>query len=198
MKRKHADGARSASADVDAANERGRAAGVSAVAAAKQRGATVINHGAGTMPVDAPAPNGGVRYNLLIDEANAPPPHWVEAHDGVKDAEGKLCFTDAPLFCPTLTPAECIRKGIFGGCYFNPKGGKPGIFGREVSIDHTEFPASWFENVDPSMYLSRRYSVPTNLYGVKSGFGQKEWESKGWMHAQDPRCCVSWSRFADL
>ena len=50
----------------------------------------MINHGAGTMPVDAPAPNGGVRYNLLIDEANAPPPHWVEAHDGVKDAEGKL------------------------------------------------------------------------------------------------------------
>ena len=87
MKRKHADGARSASADVDAANERGRAAGVSAVAAAKQRGATVINHGAGTMPVDAPAPNGGVRYNLLIDEANAPPPHWVEAplHCGLGD-----------------------------------------------------------------------------------------------------------------
>ena len=123
---------------VDAANARGRAAGVAAVKAAKKRGATVINHGAGTMPVDAPAPHGGTRYHLLQDDANAPAPYWVTTHDGCKRSDGKLHFADAPEFLPNLTPAECIRKGIFGGCYFRPNGGKPGIFGPEVAIDHTE------------------------------------------------------------
>ena len=40
-----------ASTAVAAANKRGRAAGVTAVAKAKARGLEVINHGAGTMPV---------------------------------------------------------------------------------------------------------------------------------------------------
>eukprot|EP00446_Apocalathium_sp_SHHI-4_P061938 CAMPEP_0177422192 /NCGR_PEP_ID=MMETSP0368-20130122/71198_1 /TAXON_ID=447022 ORGANISM="Scrippsiella hangoei-like, Strain SHHI-4" /NCGR_SAMPLE_ID=MMETSP0368 /ASSEMBLY_ACC=CAM_ASM_000363 /LENGTH=225 /DNA_ID=CAMNT_0018892115 /DNA_START=57 /DNA_END=732 /DNA_ORIENTATION=- len=154
---------------VEEVNKRGRAAGLKAVRAAQKRGVDIINHGAGTMPVDAPAPHGGTRYNLLVTDRGT-------------SAE----------FRPSLTPAECLRKGIFGGCYFNPKGGKPGIFGREVAISHEEFPASWFQGVDPSLYMSRRYNVPTNMHGVKSGFGQKEWESKGWIHAQDPRGWFQW------
>ena len=181
-----------ARSDVAAANKRGRAAGAAAVLAAEERGASIINHGAGTMPVDAPAPHGGVRYNLLVDGPGAQEVHWVAAHDGSKDGEGRLVFPDAPDFCPTLTPAECIRRGIFGGCYFNPRGGKPGIFGSEVAVSHSEFPSAWFEGVDESMYISRRYRVSTNRYGVKSGFGQREWESKGWMHVQDPRGWFQW------
>ena len=200
-----ADTAAETAAHIAAANKRGRAAGERAVSDAKARGLTIINHGAGTMPVSAAAPHGGTRYTLLQDDdagaaaaaddetqnknvnsSRAPP------HDGVKDAHGKLSFADAPDFRPSLTPAECIAKGVFGGCYFNPRGGKPGIFGPTVAIDHKEFPASWFEGVDPQRYLSRRYHVPTNAYGVKSGFGQKEWEAKGWMHAQDPRGWFQW------
>ena len=143
------------------------------------------------MPVAAPAPFGGKRYTLLEDPADAPAPHWVDAHDGARNG-GRLIFVDAPQFRPTLTPADCIRRGIFGGCYFNPEGGKAGIFGRKVDIDHAEFPPSWFEGVDPDLYRSRRYRLNNNAYGVKSGFGQREWESKGWIHQQDPRGWFQW------
>ena len=202
---------------VAGANKRGRAAGVAAVGEANRRGAAVINHGAGTMPVDAPAPHGGQRYTLLEDTVDAPRPYHVAAHAGDKDTHGKLRFADAPDFQPSLTPAECLHKGVspcdalqpllflpqplalgahwpqvFGGCYFNPRGGKPGIFGREVSIDVSEFPAAWFDDLPESMYASRRYHLTTNHYRVKSGFGQKEWEAKGWIHAQDPRGWFQW------
>jgi hypothetical protein len=181
-----------ASIDVASANKRGRTAGAAAVKAAQQRGLSVINHGAGTMPVDAPAPHGGTRYSLLEDMPGDRVTHNLELNDGAKDPQGKLCFADVPDFRPSFSPAECIRKGIFGGCYFNPKGGKAGIFGRDVAVDHAEFPAAWFDSLDPSLYMSRRYNVPTNAYQVKSGFGQKEWESKGWIHAQDPRGWFQW------
>ncbi|CAE7766740.1 unnamed protein product, partial [Symbiodinium pilosum] len=81
---------------------------------------------------------------------------------------------------------------IFGGCYFNPRGGKPGIFGREVDIDYSEFPASWFRRVPENFYISRRYCAATNKYGVKSGQDQAAWESKGWIHQQDPRGWFQW------
>lgn len=177
---------------IEAANKRGREAGLAAVKSAKQRGRTILNHGAGTMPVDAPAPHGGLRYSLLTDEAGAPAPSYVDAHDGNKDDTGKLVFPGTPEFRPSLTPAEAIAKGIFGGCYFNRRGGKAGIFGREVDIDYDEFPSSWFEGVDESYYRSRKYVIATNAYGVKSGFGQKEWEAKGWIHARDPRGWFQW------
>jgi hypothetical protein len=174
------------------ANKLGRKAGQAAVAAAKQRGTQLLNHGAGTMPLDAPAPYNGTRYTLLEDPADAKPPFYVPSHDGDKASDGALHFEDAPEFCPTLTPAEAIRKGIFGGCYFNPRGGKPGVFGREVAVSHAEFPPEWFAGVSEHLFASRKYHVPTNHYGVKSGFGQKEWESKGWIHAQDPRGWFQW------
>ena len=185
------DGGSSSAADIAAANKRGRMAGKAAVAAAKSRGVEIINHGAGTMPVDAPAPYDGTRYTLLEDPADAAKPSMVAPHDGIKGADGRLHFADAPDFLPTLTPAECIRKGVFGGCYFNPKGGKPGIFGREVNVSHQEFPSAWFKDLPETLYLSRRYNVSTNCYKVKSGFGQREWESKGWIHVQVPCACLS-------
>ena len=54
---------------IEAANKRGREAGLAAVKSAKQRGRTILNHGAGTMPVDAPAPTVAC-YSLLTDEAS--------------------------------------------------------------------------------------------------------------------------------
>lgn len=158
---------------------------------AEFRGLKVINHGAGTMPVGAPAPFGGTRYTILQDPANASV-KYVSPHKGQRDRDGKLVFTDAPEFRPNLTPEECIRAGIFGGCYFNPRGGKPGIFGRDVAIDHIEFPSKWFKGLPDALYKSRRYNVATNKYGVKSGQGQAFWEMKGWMHEQDPRGWFQW------
>ena len=122
----------------DSKNKRGRKAGEKKVKAAKSKGVAIINHGAGVMPVDAPAPFGGARYSLLVDSDNAPPTRWICAHDGCRNQEetAKLDFADCIEFTPLLTPAQCIRAGIFGGCYFNPRGGKEGIFGRDVCSFH--------------------------------------------------------------
>jgi len=176
---------------VDARNERGLAYGEAAVRSARKRGATVINHGAGVMPVGAAAPNGGVLYTLLTASNSDAPTHWVPAHVG-STSDHRLYFPDAPSFQPTLTPAECLQRGIFGGCYFNPVGGKAGIFGREVAVDAREFPSAWFAGLDESLYLSRRYVPARNKYGVKSGQDQKAWEAKGWIHEQDPRGWFQW------
>ena len=184
------------SSSVTAANKRGRTAGVAAVKASTQRGTAVINNGAGTMPVDAPAPHGGTRYSLLTDPTDAASVFWVDPHDGVRGADGAYAFgdvpPDAPAFRPTRSPAECLHLGVFGGCYFNPRGGKPGIFGRDVAVDAAELPAAWLEGLPPSKYISRRYNVPTNRYGVKGGQDQAFWESKGWIHVQDPRGWFQW------
>jgi hypothetical protein len=40
-------------------------------------------------------------------------------------------------------------------------------------VDAAEFPASWFADLPEALFRSRRYHVPTNCYGVKSGFGQR-------------------------
>lgn len=181
-------------ATITSKNKRGQAAGETAVRAAKRRGMKIINHGAGIMPVGAAAPHGGTRYHLLVDSKDAMPPWQTTAHDGkTRDHKtGGLIFTDAPTFRPVLTPHQMISSGIFGGCYFNPKGGKAGIFGRNVDICHSEFPAKWFADVPESMYLSRRYNKKTNCYGVKSGTDQAFWESKGWIHERDPRGWFQW------
>jgi hypothetical protein len=215
MKRARSTTAAAASEDgVEERNARGKEAGKKKVAHARARGAAVINHGAGVMPVDAPAPFGGERYTLLRDSEDAPPPEWRDPHDGLRRHTaiedgygsssssstsssssssfsssisisistanaGKLYFEDAPDFAPLLTPAQCLERGIFGGCYFNPRGGKAGIFGRNVAIDVDEFPTEWFEKLDvEKMATSRRYAVSTNKYGVKAGQDQAFWESK--------------------
>ena len=105
---------------------------------------------------------------------------WVACHSGAKDkATGRLvAFADAPSwFRPSLTPREMLLKGMHGGIYFNPKGGKPGVkYPRSkfpkgipgVTID--EYPKEWFKDVPKEKYLGRRYSTTHNCYGVKSGW----------------------------
>ena len=130
---------------VEAKNKRAKAAGDQACARARSRGVSILNHGAGTMPVGAPAPHGGERYTLLTDGApacisplvirtvsvavnlwclagaDASAPTMVAPHDGRRTDDGKLFFADAPSFCPLLTPRQCLLAGVFGGCYFNPR-----------------------------------------------------------------------------
>ena len=125
----------------------------------------------------------------------------VSCHGGKKDATGRLQpFKDAPSwFRPSLTPREMLQKGMHGGIYFNPKGGKPGVkYPRAkfpkgipgVTID--EFPSEWFAGVPKELYLSRRYSTAHNAYRVKSGLDQAGWESSGWINECDPRGWTQW------
>jgi len=111
---------------------------------------------------------------------------------------GRLRFADLPpplakAFRPRLTPEQVIRAGAFGGIYFNPVGGKPGIHGRHVSIDAAEFPPAWFEGLPVDAYAARRYDASRNAFGVKAGQDQAFWEEKGWMRRDlDPRGWFQW------
>ena len=96
------------------------------------------------------------------------------------------------LFQPNLTPKQCIQSGIFGGIYFNPKGGRPGILSSSVKITHKEFPKDWFEGMDAKEYRGRVYDKTKNKYGVNSGKDQAYWESMGWIHPADPRGWFQW------
>ncbi|CAG9461844.1 unnamed protein product [Pedinophyceae sp. YPF-701] len=114
-----------------------------------------------------------------------------------RDSEGRLVFKDHPEFRPNLTPQQCIRAGVFGGIYFHPRGGRPGILGHSVDVTHEEFPREWFQDAQgkplpESSYRNRRYEASNNRYGVKAGQDQAFWEDKGWIHPQDPRGWFQW------
>lgn len=103
-----------------------------------------------------------------------------------------IVFEDHSDFRPNMSPKQCIQSGIFGGIYFNPKGGRPGILGDSVDIDYKEFPQDWFKGLNKASYIGRRYDATKNKYGVSSGSNQSFWESKGWIHPQDPRGWFQW------
>ena len=50
------------------------------------------------------------------------------------------------LFKPMLTPKQMLRKGIFGGTYFNQL------------VDYKIFPQDWFSDLDESFFLSKKYN----------------------------------------
>jgi len=130
-------------------------------------------------------PESRVKSARLLPEATLP--------DGARrhPTKGHLVFKDRPDFTPNLTPAQVIRAGTWGGCYFHPRGGKPGIRGP-CDIDANEFPREWFEGLAPREYRNRRYACETNMYGVKAGQTQQYWEENGWIDARDPRGWFHW------
>ncbi len=67
----------------------------------------------------------------------------------------------------TTHACQVIQAGSFGGCYFNPRGGRPGIYGPSVDVTHEEFPADWFEGLADDQYRGRRYQISRNKYGVR-------------------------------
>eukprot|EP00958_Prasinococcus_capsulatus_P024135 scaffold3734_cov425-Prasinococcus_capsulatus_cf.AAC.13 len=126
-----------------------------------------------------------------------------------RDSAGALKFDDFPEFRPNLTPREVLVRGAFGGCYFNPKGGKQGVkfpykTTSGVPITHLtvlhppppsgqEFPKEWFEGLEDEKFLSRKYRCEVNKYGVKAGQDQRYWEVS-WVHSssvQSHKCSDS-------
>ncbi len=84
------------------------------------------------------------------------------------------------LFKPMLTPKQMLKKGIFGGTYFNKL------------VDYRKFPKDWFLEIDKSYYLSTNYKKEVNYFNIKSGQTQEDWEAKGWIHKDDPRGWFEW------
>lgn len=141
----------------------------------------------------APAPSRGPYVPRACPPAARVVPCAPDPEAPKRNARGQLVFADHPEFTPRLTPAQVIRAGSFGGCYFNPCGGRPGILNpKGVDINHKEFPASWFAGLPESMYISRKYNIPTNKHGVNAGQDQAAWERSGWIIPQDPRGWFHW------
>ena len=64
-------------------------------------------------------------------------------------------------FTPNLSPKEIIRLGSFGGTYFYDEGGR-------IDINYKEFPSDWFEGLEESFYLSKKYNRKINFFKIKS------------------------------
>lgn len=88
-------------------------------------------------------------------------------------------------FTPNLSPKEIIRLGSFGGIYFYDEQGR-------IDINYKEFPSDWFDGLEESFYLSKKYNRKINFFKIKSGLSQEEWEEKGWINKQDPRGWFQW------
>jgi len=88
-------------------------------------------------------------------------------------------------FTPNLSPKEIIRLGSFRGIYFYDEGGR-------IDINYKEFPSDWFDGLEESFYLSKKYNRKINFFKIKSGLSQEEWEEKGWINKQDPRGWFQW------
>ena len=88
-------------------------------------------------------------------------------------------------FTPNLSPKEIIRLGSFGGIYFYDEGGR-------IDINYKEFPSDWFDGLEESFYLSKKYNRKINFFKIKSGLSQEEREEKGWINKQDPRGWFQW------
>jgi len=109
-----------------------------------------------------------------------------------RDKNGKLVFEDWPDFKPNLSPKEVMQLGSFGGTYFRPI--KSGVtnekYGSEV---WKEYPSDWFEGLNIGRQVaSPNYNNTVNKYQVKCGASLEEWESSGWMKAQDPYGWFQW------
>jgi hypothetical protein len=97
-----------------------------------------------------------------------------------------IVFLDHPEFTPNLTPRQIFELGSFGGTYWRPI--FSGVNSREYKNQHRVF--DW--SLDESLLSSPECKPEINKYGVTSGTSLVYWESKGWIHSQDPYGWVQW------
>jgi hypothetical protein len=64
-----------------------------------------------------------------------------------------LSLSLSPLSLSLSHLSLSLSLSRHAGCYFNPRGGKKGIFRRDLDVDHKEFPAAWFAGLPPTMYI---------------------------------------------
>ena len=80
-----------------------------------------------------------------------------------------------PDFAPELNPAEMLELGVFCGKY--------------MTDCRAEFPASWFAR---ARLAPAGPDCALNYFGVKASAPLREWQSKGWLHPDDPRGWFQW------
>jgi len=86
-------------------------------------------------------------------------------------------------FTPHLTPAEMLRRGVFGGSYFQ-KAMRPTIWHMLEGL-----PKDVRALVDAN---SGRFDKERNAYGVKAGQSYEQWMRNGWIFPEDPLGWFHW------
>ncbi|MDP6906803.1 MAG: hypothetical protein QF440_05245 [Candidatus Thalassarchaeaceae archaeon] len=102
---------------------------------------------------------------------------------------GEIFFEDYPDFKPNLTPRQIFLLGSFGGTYWRPIFST--VSGEDLRNQHLEFEC-WWDGIPGNHLTSIDYYKSINRYRVKSGTDLELWESKGWIHEQDPYGWVQW------
>tara|TARA_B100001093_G_scaffold149653_1_gene142377 strand:- start:293 stop:880 length:588 start_codon:yes stop_codon:yes gene_type:complete len=104
-----------------------------------------------------------------------------------------MIFKDYPEFRPNLSPKQVLRMGSFGGTYFRDIYSgvtKKKYKGKQVI---KEYPKDWFTNLNiDQKIISSSYDKNINTYKVKCGSSLEDWETKKWIHKQDPYGWFQW------
>ena len=88
-----------------------------------------------------------------------------------------------------MTPQQIFAVGSFGGNYWAPIYST--VSGESLMNQHFEFEEFWGD-IPENLLAGSSYQKELNKYGVKSGTDLELWESKGWIHEQDPYGWVQW------
>ena len=93
------------------------------------------------------------------------------------------------LFLPDYTPYEIIKQGSYGGTYFRPIHST--VTGKNYKDADLEF--DW-GGIPRSKLIKpwNQYDTNINKYKCKVGTTLEFWESKGWIHPQDPYGWFQW------
>jgi hypothetical protein len=80
-----------------------------------------------------------------------------------------------PEFKPTLTPAEMLKLGVFGGKY--------------MTDCRKEFPSSWFKKAK----LCHEFHNPElNYFKINASQPLSVWRENDWIYKDDPRGWFQW------
>ena len=125
-----------------------------------------------------------------------PPPDWswtpVAPPPSRDVSTGNLYFADFPDFTPNKTPSEVLHEGAFGGGYFRPIHSH--TLGITITDDWRELPASWFEKLSISRFITHEpYDADVNKFKVSCGQSIEAWEAAGWIDYRfDARGWFQW------
>ncbi len=113
-------------------------------------------------------------------------------------------FEDHPTFVPNLTPRQMFKLGSFGGTYWRPI--HSSVTNKNYHDQHLEFATyktfepmsgylrevTWWEDIPNDLLTQSQCDETKNRYKVSSGTSLEYWESRNWMHPQDPYGWVQW------
>jgi hypothetical protein len=109
-----------------------------------------------------------------------------------KNSKGEIIFDDddelIKLFRPNLSPEQIFKMGSFGGGYWRPI--YSSVVDKNLKNQHLEF--DFLKNIPNNKLTNIEYDKNINKYKVKCGSSLEFWESKNWIHKQDPYGWVQW------